>query len=178
MEKYSEVNKGIIEKSINSFDWDDINKMYKILGIKVGSQTIKIDGLNKKGKTTPETIKKEIELVLNYIIDNDIPEFSYGPWTILWVNGEWEIEIAADRPGDESLIVPIMESKLQIHFIPQSTTIKELLDIDLDEDYYDEEENKEIDEVLVFEARLKKAIDNEDWMIASKLRDLIEELKK
>ena len=178
MDKYLEVNKGIIEKSINSFDWDDINKMYKILGIKVGCQTIKIDGLNKKEKTTPETIKKEIGLVLNYIIDNDIPEFSYGPWTILWVNGEWEIEIAPDRPGDESLIVPIMESKLQIHFIPQSTTIKELLDIDLDDDYYEDENFKEMDEILVFEARLKKAIDNEDWMIASKLRDLIEELKK
>jgi len=181
MDKYLEVNKGIIEKSINSFDWDDISKMYKILGLKVGSQTIKIDGLNKKQKTTPESIKKEIELVLNYIVDNDVPELQYGPWSIYWVNGEWEIEIAPERPDLDSLIVPIMESKLQIHFIPQSTTVKEFLDIDLDDDDYEDEDGfieDEVDDILFLESRLKKAIDKEEWMIASRLRDLLEELKK
>ena len=172
-----DINKGMVEKTLNSFDWDDINKMYKILGLKVGSQSIKIDGLNKKGKTTPETIRNEMDLVLRFVIDNDVPELQYGPWSIYWVNGEWEIEIAPERPDDESLIVPIMESKLQIHFIPQSTTIKEFLDIDLEEGEYDEID-AEIDDILLFESRLKKAIDNEDWMVASKLRDLLEELKK
>ena len=178
MDKNLEINKGIIEKALKSFDWDDIHKMYKVLSLKVGTQSIKIEGLNKKDKTTPDSIRREVQLVLNFIIDNDMPEIQYGPWSIYWVNGEWEIEIEPDQPEDESLIVPIMESKLQIHFIPQSTTIKEFLDIDMDDEEYDEILPDGIEELLMFESRLKKAIDNEEYGIASKLRDLIEELKK
>jgi hypothetical protein len=173
----SEINLGLIQKTLNSFDWEDIGKMYKILGLKIGTQPIKIDGLNKKEKTNPDSIKKEVELVLNYIVSNDIPELKYGPWIIYWVNGEWEMEIESEDQGGEPLIVPIMESKMEIHFIPQSSTIKELLDIDLDEDYDEDISDKE-QEILYFESRLKKAIDSEDWMVASRLRDLIEEIKK
>ncbi len=179
MDNNEKINLGLIEKTLNSFDWDDINKMYKVLGLKVGTQPIKIDGLNKKEKTNSTSIRREVELVLNYVVSNDVPELQYGPWSIYWVNGEWEIEIESEDPGGESLIVPIMESKLQIHFIPQSTTVKEFLDIDLeDEDYLEDEITDEVEELLMFESRLKKAIDNEEWMVASRLRDLIEELKK
>ena len=175
----SDINLGIIKKTLNSFDWEDINRMYKVLGLKVGTQPIKIEGLNKKEKTNPETIRKEVELVLNHVVDNDIPELQYGPWSIYWVNGEWEIELEPEEPGSEPMIVPIMESKLQIHFIPQSTTVKEFLDIDLESDDYLEDDITDTEEeILVFESRLKKAIDAEDWMVASRLRDLIEELKK
>lgn len=175
----SDINLGIIKKTLNSFDWEEINKMYKVLGLKVGTQPIKIEGLNKKEKTNSETIRKEVELVLNHVVDNDVPELQYGPWSIYWVNGEWEIEIESEDPDGESLIVPIMESKLQIHFIPQSTTVKEFLDIDLEaEEYLEEDITDTEEEILMFESRLKKAIDAEEWMVASRLRDLIEELKK
>ena len=180
MEKdIQEINEGMIEKTLNSFDWNDIHKMYKILGIKVGCQSLKIEGISKKEKTSPETVRKELGSVLKYAIENDIPELKYGPWTIYWVNGEWEIEIMPETPEDDSLIVPIMESKLQVDFIPQSTTVKELLDIDIEmDDMYEELQTEEIEDLLLFESRLKKAIDNEDWLVASRLRDLIEELKK
>lgn len=178
MDNNEKINHGIIEKCLKSFDWEDINKMYKVLGLKIGTQPVKIEGLNKKEKTNPETIRKEVELILQHVVDNDIPELQYGPWSIYWVNGEWEIEIETDEPDVEPLIVPIMESKLQIHFIPQSTTVKELLDIDLEEDYLENEITDEEEEILMFESRLKRAIDNEEWMVASRLRDLIEELKK
>lgn len=174
MQSTSEVNKGLIAKILDSFEWEDIYKMYKVLGIKVGKQQIKINGLNSKEKTTPESIRKELDLVLNYIIDNDVPELQYGPWIICWVNGEWEIEITPESPDEDSLIVPILESKLQVDFIPQSATVKEFLDID----DIPVEDIEGIEELLIYESRLKKAIDNEEWMIASKLRDLIEEIKK
>ena len=178
MDKNLEINKGIIEKTLSSFDWEDIQKMYKVLNLKIGTQPIKIDGINKKEKTNSISIRKEVELVLNFIIDNDLPELQYGPWSIYWVNGEWEIEIESEIPEEEPLIVPIMESKLQIHFIPQSTTVKEILDIDIEDDLYEDELGEDEEEILVYESRLKRAIDKEEWMVASKLRDLIEELKK
>jgi len=175
----AEINMGLIQKTLNSFDWEDICKMYKVLGLKVGTQPIKIEGLSKKEKTNPETIRKEVGLVLNHVVDNDIPELQYGPWSIYWVNGEWEIEIDPEEPGGIPLIAPIMESKLQIHFIPQSTTVKEFLDIDLEaDDYFEDDITDTEEEIIMFESRLKKAIDAEEWMVASRLRDLIEELKK
>lgn len=179
MDKTSlEINRGMVEKAVNSFNWQEIMKFYKILGIKIGGQQIKIEGIIKKTKLDIDSIKDEVKKVLDYVIDNDIPEFSYGPWSILWVNGEWEIEIEGGSNEEEPFIFPILESKLQIFFVPQSTTIKEFLDIDIDAEDDIIEDIETYDDILIYEARLKKAIDNEEYAIASKLRDLIEELKK
>lgn len=174
----SETNKSIIDKTLRSLDWDDIVKMYKILGIKVGGQPMKIEGLVKKEKVDAESVKSEIEIVLNYVVENDVPELRYGPWTIYWVNGEWEIEIESEYPDGEPLIVPLMESKMEILFTPQSTIVREFLDIEFDDDQFEEEMGSNEEELMIFEARLKKAISDEDWMVASRLRDLIDELKK
>ncbi len=174
MPKLSEIDKKIVESVINTIDWEQIVKFYKVLNKKIGSEQVKIKGISKEDKVTPETSKEELTKVLEYIIENDLPEMTYGPWVIMWINGEWEISQTIDAPSDdespEEIDVPIMESKLQVHFIPQSVTVKE--EIDFPEDFF------QVDDSIILEGRLKQCIEQEDYILAGKIRDVIEELNK
>jgi hypothetical protein len=173
MSKLSEVDKRLIDGVISSIDWDQIAKFYKILNKKIGYEQVKIKGITRNDKITIDSLKEELSRVLEYVIDNDLPEMSYGPWLIIWTNGEWEI-IESIQAGleesEEEIQIPIMESKLQVHFIPQSVTMKE--DVDIPEDFF------EMDDTAILEGRLKTCIEQEDYVLAGKIRDVIEELNK
>ena len=173
MSKLSEVDKRLIDGVISSIDWDQIAKFYKILNKKIGYEQVKIKGITRNDKITIDSLKEELSRVLEYVIDNDLPEMSYGPWLISWTNGEWEI-IESIQAGleesEEEIQIPIMESKLQVHFIPQSVTMKE--DVDIPEDFF------EMDDTAILEGRLKTCIEQEDYVLAGKIRDVIEELNK
>jgi hypothetical protein len=173
MSKLSEVDKKLIDGVISSIDWDQITKFYKILNKKIGYEQVKIKGIIRNDRVTSESIKDELSRVLEYIIENDLPEMSYGPWVILWVNGEWEIvesiQVNLDEPAEE-IQLPIMESKLQVHFIPQSVTMKE--EVDVPQDFF------EMDDTIILEGRLKSCIEEEDYVLAGKIRDVLEELNK
>lgn len=173
MLKLSEVDKRLIDGVISSIDWDQIVKFYKILNKKIGYEQVKIKGIVRNDKVTPETTKEELSRVLEYVIDNDLPEMSYGPWLVIWTNGEWEIVESIQESLEDNMNeiqIPIVESKLQVHFIPQSVTMKE--DIEMTEDFY------ETDDTIVLEERLKSCIEEEDYVLAGKIRDVLEELKK
>jgi hypothetical protein len=173
MSKLSEVDKRLIDGVISSIDWDQIAKFYKILNKKIGYEQVKIKGIVRNDKITTDSLKDELLRVLEYVIDNDLPEMSYGPWLIIWTNGEWEI-IESIQAGleesQEEIQIPIMESKLQVHFIPQSVTMKE--DIDIPQDFF------EMDDTIILEGRLKSCIEEEDYVLAGKIRDVLEELNK
>jgi hypothetical protein len=173
MSKLSEIDKKLIDGVISSIDWDQITKFYRILNKKIGYEQVKIKGIIRNDKVTPESVKDELSRVLEYIIENDLPEMSYGPWVILWVNGEWEIvesiQVNLDEPAEE-IQLPIMESKLQVHFIPQSVTMKE--EVDVPQDFF------EMDDTIILEGRLKSCIEEEDYVLAGKIRDVLEELNK
>lgn len=174
MPKLSEVDSRLVDSAINTIDWDQISKFYKILNKKIGCEQVKIKGISKEEKVTPELAKEELRKVLEYIIENDLPEMTYGPWVIMWINGEWEIPQTINPQNEEEeaeeVDIPIMESKLQVHFIPQSVTVKE--EIDIPENFF------EIDDSILLEGRLKQCIEQEDYILAGKIRDVIEELNK
>jgi hypothetical protein len=176
MPKLTEVDKKLIDGVISTIDWDQILKFYKILNKRIGCEQVKIKGVIKKDKVDLESAKDELYKVLEFVIENDLPEMNYGPWVILWVNGEWEISELFqfpqedEEPQKEEIIVPVMESKLQVLFVPQSVIMKEEIEI--------EEEPFVIDDTLILEGRLKESIDTEDYVLASKIRDLLEELNK
>ena len=177
MPRLTEVDKKLIDGVISTIDWEQILKFYKILNKKIGCEQVKIKGVVKKDKVDLESAKDELYRVLEFVIENDLPEMSYGPWVILWVNGEWEITelfpLSPDddeEPQQEEIIVPVMESKLQVLFVPQSVIMKEEIEI--------EEDPFLIDDTLILEGRLKESIDTEDYVLASKIRDLLEELNK
>ena len=176
MPKLTEIDKKLIDGVISTIDWDQILKFYKILNKRIGCEQIKIKGVTKKDKVDLESAKDELYKVLEFTIENDLPEMNYGPWVILWVNGEWEISELfqlpqeEEEPRSEEIIVPVMESKLQVLFVPQSVIMKEEIEI--------EEEPFVIDDTLILEGRLKESIDTEDYVLASKIWDLLEELNK
>jgi hypothetical protein len=176
MPKLTEVDKKLIDGVISTIDWDQILKFYKILNKRIGCEQVKIKGVIKKDKVDLESAKDELYKVLEFVIENDLPEMNYGPWVILWVNGEWEISELFqfpqedEEPQQEEIIVPVMESKLQVLFVPQSVIMKEEIEI--------EEEPFVIDDTLILEGRLKESIVTEDYVLASKIRDLLEELNK
>ena len=177
MPKLTEIDKKLIDGVISAIDWDQIVRFYKIMNKKIGCEQVKIKGVSKSDKVDSESSKDELAKVLEYAIENDLPEMNYGPWVILWVNGEWEMIETIQTTGEneeeqeiQEIGIPLMESKLQVLFVPQSVTVKE--EIEFTEDFF------QIDDTMILEGRLKESIDSEDYVLAGKIRDLLEELNK
>jgi hypothetical protein len=173
MSKITETDKKLIDGIISTIDWDQVLKFYKVLDRRVGYEQLKIKGITR-GKVTLDGAKEELEKVLEYVIENDLTELSYGCWLILWINGAWEnieiIQTENEEEPVEEIVIPILESKLQVLFIAQSATMTEELDIP--------EFKFEIEGGLNLEDKLKESIEKEDYILAGKLRDVIEELNK
>lgn len=178
----SEKNKLLINRVLDTIDWDLIHKFYKLVGRSVGTETTQIPGVKKltKGvKLDKSHIKDEINSVVNHIVENDLSQFIYGPWNIVWVNGEWEMEMPEidengnEVPGGNTNFIPIIESILEIHFSPMVVISKEVV---VDED--GEEITEETKETVGLKKQLDKALEEENYELASKIRDLIEMYKK
>jgi hypothetical protein len=176
----SEKNKILINRVIETIDWALIHKFYKLVGRTIGTESAQIPGikkLDKKTKLTEEHIKDEVLHVINHIVENDLSQYVYGPWNLVWVNGEWEMEVPQmDENGNEvedgeSMFIPIMESMLEVYFAPMMVVSKETV---LTEDDLDEEDKIETTEL---QKQLDKALSDENYELASKLRDLIDVYK-
>ena len=92
----SDKNKILINRVIETIDWPLIHKFYKLVGRTIGTETTQIPGikkLDKRTKLTDKHIKEEVFNVINHVVENDISQYMYGPWNVIWVNGEWEMEI-------------------------------------------------------------------------------------
>jgi hypothetical protein len=175
----TEKNKKLIERVIGSFDWDAIAKIYKIFEKGVGTDSQKISGISRISykKVTPDDIKKEITAVVTYIVENDIPSLEYDIWNIIWINGEWDIEIEMNQDGDQedtdqNFFMPILDSRLEIRFVPQKSVSHEYLDIE--EGEATELDSNDYDEVVLNNI-LSKAVKEEKYELASKLTDIINE---
>ena len=178
----SEKNKLLINRVLDTIDWDLIFKFYKLVGRSVGTETTQIPGVKKlaKGiKLDKSHIRDEINSVINHIVENDLSQFIYGPWNVVWVNGEWEMEMPEidengnEIPGGNTNFIPIIESILEIHFSPMVVISKEIV---VDED--GEEITEEPQETIGLKKQLDKALEEENYELASKIRDLIEMYKK
>jgi hypothetical protein len=143
----------------------------------IGDSTIKISGMPRipYKKVTEEEIKKEVTLLIEYIIENNIPHLEYGMWSILWINGEWEVEIGLDNSSEfdeeeQNVFLPFADSRLEVNFVPQKAISQETATYP--EDSYQEVE--ESDET-VLNRILDKSIKEENYELASKLKDIINE---
>jgi hypothetical protein len=175
----SDKNKILINRVIDTIDWPLIHKFYKLVGRTIGTETTQIPGikkLEKKVKINENHIKDEVLHVINHVVENDISQYMYGPWNVIWVNGEWEMEIPeTDENGKEiengeSTFIPIMESMLEVYFSPMVVVSKEMA--------LTEEEIDEKPETVDLQKQLEKALSDENYELASKLRDLIDVYKK
>ena len=175
----SEKNKILISRVIDTIDWPLIHKFYKLVGRTIGTETIQISGikkLDKKTKLTEDHIKDEVLHIINHVVENDISQYMYGPWNVIWVNGEWEMEIPeTDDKGNEildgdSAFVPILESMLEVYFSPMTVISREIV--------VDEDDLEDKTDTIDLNKQLEKALNEENYELASKIRDLIDIYKK
>lgn len=170
----SEKNKQLIERVLETVDWSTILKFYKLVKREIGAETTGIPGIKKlkKGeKLLPDHIKAEVKCLVHHVVENDISQFIYGPWNILWVNGEWEIEVDGEEDSEEPMFVPILESVLELSFSPMVVISKENLISDEDPLFMDSDKES-------LNRQLEKALEEENYELASKLKDLIEMYEK
>jgi hypothetical protein len=173
----SEKNRDLINRVMNSFEWDSITKIYKLMQKGIGESTTKISGISRIPfkKVSEEAIKKEVTVLLEYVIENNIPHLEYGLWTILWINGEWEVEIDMppsdfDEETEQNMFLPFTDSRLEVNFVPQKAISQETIT-------YPEnaEEGVEESDEMVLNRILDKSIKEENYELASKLKEIINE---
>jgi len=169
----------LMEKVIQSLDWNSIYEINKVLGIGTGMGSEVIPGIKKKpfgDSLSKSDFKSELKALIKHAIKNHIPQMNYGNWIIYWVSDEWDIDLHyPDEMDDEDMedeeedgTVFYMEPQLEIIFAPQRISlvgeISEVL----------EEQNGSVN----LEEMLEKAIQKEDYELASKIRDLISQNKE
>ena len=172
-------NKILVGRVIDSMDLEVVLKIYKIMRRSVGEESAKIPGVRKlkKGeKLSIDSIKEEVLSIVNYAIENDLPELTYGPWSISWVNGEWEIDVSDESEDDEvpeedRIYVPIRDSILEIYFVPVMAISQERVERTKITNNSEDDQND-------LNIRLENAIKEENYELASKIHDLINCYKK
>jgi hypothetical protein len=171
-------NNKLIDKVISSLDWDSIIEVNRCFKIGVGEGTSVIPGIKRKifsDSLSKNDVKAELKTLLNYAIDNDVAELFYGPWMIFWVNGEW-VELRNDDYEDDEDDEPIggdikaglninFDSSLEVIYSPQRIHVVG----NTDKNSIDKDES----DVTRLEAMLKKAIDSENFELATKIKDLL-----
>ena len=159
-------NSKLIEKTISSLDWGSICSVGKIFKFGVGEGVTAIPGMKKKSYTeeiTKNEYKAELKSLLKYVVENDISEFIYGPWVIFWFNSEWDLEMLEEDDSEEN--ESQIGSSIEVIYSPQRICLANVMgksDYKIEESDFDRLENM-----------LKKAIDSENYELASKIRDVI-----
>jgi hypothetical protein len=167
----------IIDKVISSLDWDAIFEVNKCFKHGVGEGTSAIPGVKRKPFSdgiTKNDIKNELKGLLKYVVENDYAELIYGYWMIFWNNAEWaeedirKIREEMDDDDDEGLDLGeiSIDNSLEVIYSPQRTFIVEARKSDGTTEVEDKD-------VVNLESMLKKALESEQYELASKIRDVI-----
>ena len=164
----------IVDKVISGLDWDAICEVNKSFKIGVGEGTQAITGIKRKSfssEITKNDYKAELRHLLKHVIENDVAELFYGAWMIFWTNSDWihiESDITFDDASDDGEIPQIqfeIDSTLEVIFSPQRIFV-------LENSNKNGTPNEDSD-VNRLESMLKKALDQEKYELASKIRDII-----
>lgn len=164
MEKH---NLKLIEKTISSLDWDSICDAGKVFKFGIGEGVTAIPGMKKRifsEEISKNEYKAELKTLLKYVVENDISELVYGPWVIFWFNSEWDLDLDEEDEEDPETEAQI-GSSIEVIYSPQRICLANVVgrsDYKIEESDFDKLENM-----------LKKAIDSENYELASKIRDVI-----
>lgn len=166
----------LIDKVMQSLDWDTIYEVNKVFKFGVGGGSEVIPGLKRKPYSetlTKNDVKNELKFLLRFVINNDISKFVYGQWMIFWFNQDWDL-IWEQEEGDgfeeEDPEDFRVDSRLEVFYAPQriSLTIDARPEEILDAESADS---------IVLAQMLKKALGSENYELAGKLQELLD-LKK
>jgi hypothetical protein len=161
-------NSKLIEKTISNLDWDSICNAGKVFKFGVGEGVTAIPGMKRRSfseEITKNEYKAELKSLLKYVMENDISELIYGPWVIFWFNSEWDLDIIEDEEEEDIDMDPQIGSSIEVIYSPQRICLVNVTgksDYKIEESDFDKLENM-----------LKKAIDSENYELASKIRDVI-----
>ena len=165
MEK--KTSKNVIEKVISGLNWDPILEVNKYFKIGVGEGAMAIPGLKRKifgEDITKSDLKSELRSILKHVISNDLSEFFYGPWIIIWTNSEW---LQAEGNLEDGTQIELeIDSTLEVIYSPQRIFVT------ISNPH--EEEGEEDSSIVKLESMLKEALNSEKFELASKLRDAID----
>ena len=163
----------LVDKLIQSLDWDTIFEIHKTFRFGVGEGSEIIPGLKRKvfsDSLTKTDIKNELKTLLKFAIENDQPKVIYGQWMIFWFNQDWDIEIPMEKyiefEEDEDLEEFSFDSRLEVFYAPQRIAITANLGsegntMNPDSDF------------STIESMLEKALRSENYELASKLREVL-----
>jgi hypothetical protein len=166
----------LIDKVMQSLDWDTIYEVNKVFKFGVGGGSEVIPGLKRKPYSdtlTKNDVKNELKFLLRFVINNDISKFVYGQWMIFWFNQDWDLiwEQEEGEEFDENEEEDFkVDSRLEVFYAPQRIS----LTIDARPD--DSVSAESIDS-MVLSQMLQKALDSENYELAGKLQELLD-LKK
>lgn len=163
----------LIDKLIQSLDWDTIFEIHKSFRFGVGEGSEIIPGLKRKvfsESLTKSDLKNELKTLLKFAIENDHPKVIYGQWMIFWFNQDWDIEIPMEKymefEEDEDLEEFSFDSRLEVFYAPQRIAISANLS--------SEENTMNPDsDFSTIESMLEKALRSENYELASKLREVL-----
>ena len=169
----------LVEKVIQSLDWDSIFEINKVLGMGTGMGSEIIPGVKKKpfsDTLTKADFKAELKALIKHAIKSHIPQLNYGNWIIYWVSDEWDVNLNYPEEMDDDEIdedesddmVFYLEPHLEIIFAPQRISLVGEISPST------EQQNDHVS----LEEMLEKAIQKEDYELAGKIRDLISQNKE
>ena len=162
----------IVDKVISSLDWDSIYEVNRCFKHGVGDGVCAIPGIKRKtfsDNITKNDIKNELKCLVKFVMENDVPELIYGYWMIFWTNSEWSEKyldnLRNESSDDEAETIGDieMDSTLEVIYSPQRIYIN----VNTDKPAVSSTD----DDIL--NGMLKKALDNENFELASKLTELI-----
>ena len=164
----------IIDKIIAGMDWDVIFEVNKCFKHGVGDGVSVIPGVKRKAFAdgiTKNDLKNELKSLLKYVIDNNIPELIYGYWMIFWNNPVWTEEYLNElkeemEDEDEDLIGDIvLDPTLEVIYSPQRMYIIA--------NNLKNKRDSEITDSDTLDKMLNKALGDEKFELAAKIRDVI-----
>ena len=178
--KMAKKNSELINQIISNLNWDAILQSNKVFKLGIGDSSIVIPGIKKKpyNEITKNDLKNELKTLIDFIIENNAKEVAYGPWILYWNNIDWqetlnnlsdeELEQIQENDPEfdlENEILSITQNTtLEVMYCPHRIQIFGQIDINKDDD----------SDLYRLENMLKKAINEDNYEVANKIKELME----
>ena len=165
----------LIDKLVQSLDWDSIYTIHTAFKFGVGEGSEVIPGLKRKiygPNLTKNDLKGELKTLLKFVIENDLNKMVYGQWMIFWFNQEWEIieeqEMREEMGEDEDIEIEFFstESRLEVIYSPQRIC----LTIDVNSGQVPTATQSDYS---ALQNMLDKALAKEEYELAQKLQEIL-----
>jgi hypothetical protein len=164
----------VIDKVLSGMDWDVIFEVNNCFKHGIGDGVSVIPGVKRKSfadGVTKNDLKNELKSLLKYVIVNNIAELVYGYWMIFWNNPIWteeyleEIRDEMSADGEDLMGDIILDPTLEVIYSPQrmyiiANNIKAQTEVENTDSH-------------ALDKMLNKALDDEKFELAAKIRDVI-----